>query len=282
MGNFTVRIDDDLLEEMKKFDDVNWSEDFRQFVKQKLEEKRRLELTMQRGFSWRSVAFKDNTVTVNAKLGEFGPTDWSLEIRSEKLERPLTVELGGMVMLERIIEGVADYFYHRALSTQGVDLTKVLSADVLCDLWLDVAKWARKNNLELSAAVALLPTETISVNGKCGQTAFEDTILPKKWENVRMDDDTINVFFSNLWLGSYAHTHGTAFRLSSYLAREYGISSAKNATRYVDFNPSDDQDIAEIRKLFSRASVVYLPDVLMKNVRSVFFSSETPKETVGV
>ena len=47
-------------------------------------------------------------------------------------------------------------------------------------------------------------------------------------------------------------------------------------------NPSYGQDIDEIRKLFSRASVVYLPDVLMKNVRSVFFSSATAKESVGV
>lgn len=273
LTNFSFRIDDEAAEEMKKYKGVNWSDVARKAIRERLEQERRYEHRVPEGFPWRTISYKGDTITVNAELGEFGPTNWSLEIRSNKLEKPLIVELGGMPWLDRTIKGVADYFFHKNLRTQKIDLSKTLSKDMLSDLWLRIGKWARKNNLELSADVALLPPQPIRVHGRHGQVKFDDEVTPKKWGDVKRDEDQINVFFSNFWIGSYAQTHGTVFRLSSYLTREMGIFSAKTATRYIDFHPDDLSDEAEIKRLIAKATVVYLPDLSLKNVRSIFFES---------
>jgi len=272
MTNFTFRLDDEVAEEMKKYE-VNWSEVARQAIAERLEQIRRYERSFPKDFSWRTINCKDHTITVNAKLEKFGPTEWSLEIKSSKLEKPLIVELGGMALLDSTIRGIADYFFHAALRTQGLDLSKAISKDLLLDLWLKVGKWARQNKLDVSANVALLPYQSIRVNGKHGQLEFDDEVTPKNWEDVQKDEDQINIFFSNLWIGSYAHTQGVVFRLSSYLTKEIGVSSAKAATRYIDFNPDDSRDEAEIKKLIGKATTVYLPDLSIRNVRSIFFES---------
>ena len=272
MTNFTFRIDDETVEEMKKYE-VNWSDIIRQAIMEKLEQMRRYKRYLPEGFRWRAIRYKDYTITVNAKPGEFSPTDWSLDIRSSNLEKPLIIELGGMAELDRIIKGVADYFYHMALRKEGVELSKTLSKDLLSDLWLQVVKWARKNGIDLSADVALLPHQSIRVHGRHGELEFDDEVIPKEWGDIKKDADQINVFFSNFWVGSYAQGHGTVFRLSSYLSKQFEISSAKSATRYVDFNPDDPEHEKEIRKLIDRASVVYLPELSVRNVSSIFFES---------
>jgi len=271
---------------MKKYE-VNWSDELRRVIMERLAELRlhRGERGDPEGFPWRIVCYRDNTVTncitVNARLDErFGPTDWSLEIKSSKLENPLIVELGGAPELDHTIRGVADYFNHAALGKQGIDLSRILSKSMLSDLWLELVRWARKNKIGLSADVALLPPQSVRVYGRHGQLEFDDEVIPKEWGDVRKDEDQINVFFSNFWIGKYAQTNGTVFRLSSYLTKQFGISSRKAATRYIDFNPDDPTEEKEIRKLIDKASVVYLPDLSIKNVRSVFFESiDTNKQT---
>jgi hypothetical protein len=109
------------------------------------------------------------------------------------------------------------------------------------------------------------------VHGRHGQSEFDDEITPKRWPDIMKDEDQINVFFSNFWIGSYAHTQGSVFRLSSYLTREMGISSAKIATRYIDLDPDNPRDEEEIRRLIAKSKVVYLPDLSVRNVQSLFF-----------
>jgi len=272
LTNFTLRIDDETTNKMKKYP-VNWSEVARRAINERLELLTRYEPNPSKNFSWRTAGYKDSKITIGAKLGEFGPTDWSLEIRSNKLEKPLTLEFGGMPQLDRIIKGVADYFHHQSLRAKGINLSETISREALSDLWLGVAKWARKHGTNLGANVALLPSKPITVHGRHRKSEFNDTVTPKMWENVEREDDQINVFFSNFWIGSYVHTKGTVFRLSSYLTKDFGISSAKAATRYINFNSNDPRDEVEIKKLISKATVVYLPELSIENVRSIFFPS---------
>lgn len=270
LANFTFRIDDETLEEMKTYDYIKWSKELRKYIRKRLDQEPRHRPSVPEGFPWRTTGYKGNIITVNAKLGEFGPTNWSLEIRSTKLEEPLTIELGGMPWVDHIIRGVADYFYHEDLGRQGIDLSKTVSKDVLSGLWLGIGKWARKNNIDLSGDVALLPSQFIRVHGNWRSQEFDDSVTPKKWPNVKKDEDQIDVFFSNFWIGSYTHTHGPVFRLSSYLTKEMGVSSAKTASRWIDLNPDDPRDEEEIRRLIAKATVVYLPDLSVRNVRSIF------------
>lgn len=277
--NITISIPDELSEKMGAFPEVNWSEICRQSIDKYVdahtrEEKDSTEM-LTRDFSWRTVRYNGNRVTVGAKLGPYGPTDWSLEIQTNKLDKPLLVEIGGMAQLDSKIRGVADYFSHSYLKKKGVDMSKVLSSDMLSDLWLGIAHFARKNNLNFSANIALLPPEKIKVRGSCAGKEFNDVVIPKPWEDVRKDSDEINVFFSNFWIGSYQNTSGTVFRLSSYLAEEYRVISAKSASRYVNFDPDKHDDQQEIRRLFDRAAVVYLPDLALNDVRSIFFTRST-------
>jgi len=237
---------------------------------QVLEDKRRRDLRFS-DFSWRTVRGKDCAITVNAKTSKFGPSDWSLEVRSKELEKPLLVELGGMTLLEGAIRGVADYHYHQALLMKGVDVSKILTQDALSDLWLELVRWARRRSAEISGSVGLLPSESVRVQ--------DYEVTPKKWDEVRRDKDQINVFFSNFYVGSYARTGGPVFRLSSYLTRALNRrTSLKSATRYIDLYPDDRQDEEEIRKLFSKAEVIYLPDVSVRNLRSVFFERRNKQE----
>ena len=264
MANFTFRIDDEVAAQMKDYK-VNWSEVARQAVMQVLEDQRRRNLRLS-GFSWRTVRGKNCKITVNAKSSEIGPVDWTLEIQSNEIKEPLIVELGGMIMFEGAIRGVADYHNHQALRMKRIDISKILSKDALMDLWLELVRWARKKNVEISGNVALLPYESIKVKG--------DEVKPKKWEEVRKDEDQINVFFSNFYVGSYARTEGPVFRLSSYLTRALNKGvSLKAATRYIDLYPDNQQDEEEIKNLFSKTEVIYLPDISVRNVRSVFFES---------
>lgn len=273
--NITISIPDELSEKMGAFPEVNWSEICRQsidnYIHGRMPPGDAGAENLTRDFSWRTVTYDGNRVTVGAKLGPYGPTDWSLEIQSDKLEKPLLIELGGMAQLDNKIRGVADYFYHSYLMKKDVDMSKVLSSDMLFDLWLDIANFARKNRLDISANVALLRPEKIKVRGSCVGRDFDDVVIPKPWMDVRQESDATNVFFSNFWIGSYQNTMGTVFHLSSYLAQEYRVLSAKSASRYVNLDPDKQQDQEEIRKLLGRAAVIYLPDLSLNNVRSVFF-----------
>jgi hypothetical protein len=277
--NITISIPDELSEKMGVFPEVNWSEICRQGIDKYVDAHTRKERDstdmLTRDFSWRTDGYKGNRVTVGARLGPDGPTDWSLEIQTDKLDKPLLVELGGMTQLDSKIRGVADYFNHSHLKKRGVDMSKVLSSDMLSDLWLGIARFARKNKLDFFANIALLPPEKTRVRGSCAGREFNDAVIPKPWEDVRKDNDEINVFFSNFWIGSYQNTNGTIFRLSSYLAEEYRVLSAKSASRFVDFDPDREEDQQEIRKLFDRAAVIYLPDLELNQVRSIFFTQNT-------
>lgn len=122
----------------------------------------------------------------------------------------------------------------------------------------------------MSANVALLPSQPIRVHGTTGQSDFDEMVTPKDWGEVKKDEDKINVFFSNFWLGSYKSSGGTVFRLSSYLTENLNVTSRKSATRYVDFDPNNEKHEQEIRNVLLCASVIYLPDVSIKNVHSVF------------
>lgn len=290
--NVTVSLPDELYTRMERMPEINWSEVARKSFAEYIEgrenrEKTELvkdlekyrELVHRYGyhsggdFSWRTIGYKDSFVTVNAKLGQFGPTDWTLEVKSRELEKPLAIELGGMPQLDRTIRGVADYFNHINLKSQGIELSKTVTKEVLSDLWIGIGKWARKNKVEILSDVALLPSESFSVRGihnlKEFDSALDGDVTPKEWGNVKKDEGEINVFFSNFWISH--GENGATFRLSSYLTKQIGISSAKNATRYIDFNPDNQEHEREIKKLLSKASVIYLPDLSVKNVRSVFF-----------
>lgn len=276
LTNFTFRIDDETERAMRQFPDFNWSEFFRVEGNAKAHALTRLrERRFPEDFPWRTTKYKGDMITVNAKLGEYGPTDWSLKIQTSEIgDRAISVRLGGMPELDRIIGGVADYYYHKTLRERGIDLSKTVSKQALADLWLEIAELAREYKLELSARVALLPSQPIRVRGRHGHELFDDEVIPKDWGNVKKEDRQMNVFFSNFWIGSYAETQGTVFRLSSYLKRQYKNVSAKTATRYIDFEPDNQLDTEEIRKIIADAKVVYLPDLSIRNVRSLFFETK--------
>lgn len=276
LTNFTFRIDDETERAMRQFPDFNWSKFFRVKGNVKAHELTRLrERRFPEDFPWRTTKYKGDMITVNAKPGEYGPTDWSLKIQTSEIgDRAISVKLGGMPELDRIIEGVADYYYHKTLRERGIDLSKTVSKQALAGLWLEIAELAREYKLELSARVALLPSQPIRVRGRHGQELFDDEVIPKDWGNVKKEDRQMNVFFSNFWIGSYAETQGTVFRLSSYLKRQYKNVSAKTATRYIDFEPDNQLDTEEIRKIIADAKVVYLPDLSIRNVRSLFFETK--------
>lgn len=273
MAKITLSVPDNLHERIERYKDLlNLSEIFRICVSEELKKVESSEHRFAKGFPWREVRYKDYIVTVNARLGEYGPTDWSLEISSSKLgDKPLVVELGGTPWIDKIIKGVADYFNHQILRAQGIDLPKTLSRSILANLWLELGKLARRYNIAFSADVALLPPRTIRVRGKHGRSEFDDEVIPKDWGDVRKDEDQINVFFSNFWISSYPKTDGTVFRLSSYHAKQFKVVSAKTATRYVDFDPNDPSQAEEIRRIIDKASVVYLPNLSVKNVQSILF-----------
>lgn len=275
MAKITLSVPDDLYEKIERYKDLlNWSEMFQTCASEKLRKIESNERRFAEGLHWRQVRYGDNVVTVAAKPSRQGAADWSLEIRSSKLEgKPLAVELGGEGwLLAKIIEGVYDHFNHQALKEQGIDLSRSLPRDALSDLWLQVGTLARKHNIGFSADVALLPPQQMRVRGRHGQVPFDDEVVPKPWGDVSQNESHINVFFSNLWMGSYAETNGTVFRLSSYIASQYNAASPDSrATRYIDFDPSDQSQAEEIRRIIAKASVVYLPDLSIKNVRSIFF-----------
>jgi hypothetical protein len=270
MAKITLSVPDDLYGKIEKHkDEINISEFFRHCVSKEIE---RLDsFARPPGFSWRTINYEDGIITVDAKFDEFGPKDWTLEIKSPKLEEPLILKIDGMPRLDQIITGISDYYNHKALKVKGVNLAQDVHKDALSELWIAIAKWARRNDIELSTNVALLPFESIRVHGKHGLSDFDGEVTPKKWEDVHKDEDHINVFFSNFWIGSYMHTKGTVFRLSSYLTENMGVLSAKAATRYIDLNPDEQRDKEEINKLIAKATVVYLPDLSIKNVRSLFY-----------
>ena len=113
----TLSVPDNLYEKIDRYKDLlNLSEIFRIRVSEELQQIESREHRLAKGFPWRKVIYKDYVVTVNARPGEYGPTDWSLEISSSKLgDKPLVVELGGTPWIDKIIEGVADYFNHQFL-----------------------------------------------------------------------------------------------------------------------------------------------------------------------
>jgi len=275
MAKVTLSVPDDLYEKIERYKDLlNLSEIFRICASEELRKIESNERRLAEGFPWRQVRYADNVVTIAARPSKYGPTDWSLEIHSSKLEgKPLVVELGGEGwLLEKIIEGVDDYFHHLALKEQGIDLSRILPRDALSDLWLQIGILARKSNLRFSADVALLPPQQIRIRGRHGQVPFDDEVVPKPWRDVSKDESRVNVFFANFWMGSYTETGGTVFRLSSYIANQYNAASSDSrATRYIDFDPSDQSQAEEIRRIIAKASVVYLPDLSVKNVRSVIF-----------
>ena len=268
MSTFTFRVDEEILNLMKKYPEINWSKEIREFVFNRAADES-LHHPFAQESVWRTTKYNDTKITVNAKLGEFGPTGWSLEI-TEPSKGTQVIELGGMPWVEKIIRGVSDYYYHEALISQGKSSIEIASIDSLSDLWLALAKWARRYCIELSANVALLSPQSIRVHGVVGQSDFNEMVTPKDWGEVKKVEDHINVFFSNFWLGSYKSSGGTVFRLSSYLTENLNITSKKSATRYVDLNPEKEEHAKEIKRILTLSSVIYLPDISIKNVHSVF------------
>jgi len=273
MDTFTFRISKANLEEMKKYQDENWSDILRRSVEIKLAEilaeKHRKE-EAEKGL-YRTFRYKNNSVTINAKTGRFGPTDWELVVNSDLLKEPTKVSLGGMgTELDRIIRGVSDYHYNEYLKNMEIDLSKALTREALFDLWLSVGKWAKDKAkdkiVQGFANIALLPSERFDVHGLLNNEDFVGKVIPKSWGDVKIDAEEINVFNSNLWM-----TSGGNFRLSSYLAEMDGLASAKSATRYIDFNPGNLQHANEIKMLISKAKVVYLPDLSVKGVRAIIY-----------
>lgn len=267
MSTFTFRADDELLNLMKRYPEINWSKEIREFIDSRAKSENH-HTPFAPESQWRTVSYKDTKVTVNARLGEFGPTDWSFDIVDPQGKK--TIEFVGMPRIEQIIRGVSDYLYHERLRKQNIDMSKIVCRDSLTALWLALAKWARENKVDLSTNVALLPSQSIKVHGTVGQSDFNETVTPKDWGDVKKDEDQINVFFSNFWLGSYNSSGGTVFRLSSYLTENLNVTSRKSATRYVDFNPNNEEHEQEITKVLSYASVIYLPDISIRNVHSIF------------
>lgn len=270
--NITISISDELEARLNRFQEANRSEICRKALQDYVDERENPENQSEMDYryggpSWRTQGYKDFFVTVNAKLGEYGPKDWNLKVKSGELKKPLTIELGNMTQLDRIIRGVADYFWHQYLTEKHpeVDVKKIATREMLSDLWICTAKWARKNKLDVHADVALLPSESISVRGMQKSEDFVGAVTPKDWGNVTNDEGKINVFSSNFWI-----TREGTFRLSSYLTKLIG-SDASAANCPVDFNPDNQEQENEIRQLLSRASVIYMPDLSLKNVRAIFF-----------
>lgn len=264
--NVMIRIDEEIVEKAREIG-LNIS----QICENALERAQEIEASkIKQGYPLRTIEYRGNKVTINAKLGDYGPEEWKLEIQTNELDKPLTVELGGMAgNLDDIIRGIKDYYYHKMMADRGVDLTETVSKVILADVWIEIGKWARKHNLDISGEVALIPSNSIGVRGKWGQKDFDDNVRPKLWGEVQNDEDKINIFFSNFWISNYTKTNGVVFRLSSYLTAQYDITSAKTATRYVDLNPNNQNDEAEIRKIIGLANVVFVPDLFINKVRSI-------------
>jgi len=276
--NFTFRIYEKDLEEMNTFPDENWSDCCREALDAKKKElKRRRERRFSEAIHYRTNEYNDDKVTVNAKLGEYGPTDWSLKIQTSEMgDRAINVKLGPSPRLDRIIEGVADYYNHENLKKRRIDLSTMDKKIALANIWLEIAKISRENKLDFSANVANLPFQSIYVTGNCGRIPetgepkqFKDHVLPKNFGKFTFEDHHFNNFSSNFYIGSYANTQGTVFRLSSYLEKQYNHVSAKTATRYIDFYPDKHKD--EIIRIIKAAKVVYLPNLSIKHVKSLIF-----------
>ena len=228
-----------------------------------------------------------NQVKVNAALGPFGATDWSLDVRKGD-EEYRNIALGGSANIDKIIQGIEDYYSHKNYKLgKEKPIQETLLKEVMTDLWIDIGKWAAKNNLNIIADVALIPSEPIQVEGKVGVDAFSRTVTPKCSGQIQDDEFEINLLGRcNFYLDNIKTLDKVAFRLSSDVSIEKdklddlikksscipGVRiKIDDSTRYVDFNPLNDEDENEIRNILSSAKVIYIPNIKISNVKTVFY-----------
>jgi len=209
--------------------------------------------------SWRALKSREGEIEVGAKLGQYGPTKWYLKISNK--EDTLTLKPtpdGEIPSLSKKIRGVENYWNIVWAKDRGIRLPEY---ETISRFWIDIIESAYKNNLPITADVALISTLHFKVKGM--------EIIPKEWGEPI--EDGIVVPFCNFWVSYYGtgeYPNKSIFRLSSYDREKFGQMSAKSATEYIDLHPMDDRDM--ILEILKNAKIIYLPDLrTIANLRAI-------------
>ena len=209
--------------------------------------------------SWRKESFGDGEIEIGAELGQFGATSWHIKVSDSKdciILKPTPD--GAIKSLASKIRGVEDYWNSIHAKNKGLDIP---NKNKISKLWIDIVKSAFSNDISIRSDVALISSSPIEVKGL--------KVIPKEWGNPLQDE--IIVSFCNFWVSSYDNSdypHKSIFRLSSYNAKNYGVTSAKSSTEYIDLHPFKDEETIE--KILDKAVAIYMPDVTtIGNLRTV-------------
>ena len=200
--------------------------------------------------SRRTLKSKEGEIEVGAKLGQSGPTKWYLKILNNEDTIILKPTPNGEIPeLSRKIRGVENYWKIVWAKDRGIRLPEY---ETISRFWIDIVESAYKNNLSITAEVALISSLPFKVKGM--------EIIPKEGGELIIDE--IVEPFSNFWVSYYStgeYPNKSIFRLSSYDKEKFGQMSAKSATEYIDLHPIDDKSL--ILEILKNAKIIYLPDI---------------------
>ena len=163
MARINISIPDELSERLAEWrDQINTSAILREGLE---EEINRLTLLKQKNkpHTWKTDRYENNSVTVNADQGEYGATNWTIQIETDELKNPTTVKLGASTKLDEIIRGINDYHHTVKNQQKGIIIQEKLPKNKIIDLWIKLGQWACDQNIDLQADVALLASKSLRV-----------------------------------------------------------------------------------------------------------------------